>query len=54
MDTDLPAGYRWATAEEAEDWTKYPGMLVVKRTADASGQPYTQDEADLAMPLEED
>jgi hypothetical protein len=47
-DTDLPAGYRWAT----EDETDRPDAIPVKRTADSTGRPYTQDEADLAVPDE--
>lgn len=54
MSADLPDGYRWATAEETESYAispiAYPDMLVVVRTADASGVPYTQGEADLALP----
>ena len=52
--TDLPEGYRWATADETEDYLvnpdRHPDMIVVHRTADAAGNPYTGDEADLAMP----
>lgn len=48
MSTDLPAGYRWAT----EDETDRPDAIIVKRTADSTGRPYTQDEADLAVPDE--
>jgi hypothetical protein len=52
--TDLPDGYRWATAEETEAYgmnpAAFPAMVVVVRTADASGVPYTQGEADLALP----
>lgn len=51
---DLPTGYRWATAEETEayciDPTRFPMMMVVARDADASGVPYTDGEADLALP----
>jgi hypothetical protein len=50
---DLPAGYRWATANECEihGIEPNPEMIVVPRTADASGKPYTEGEADLALPL---
>jgi hypothetical protein len=52
--TDLPTGYRWATAEETEAHavTANPAMVVVPRTADASGTPYTHGEADLALPID--
>jgi hypothetical protein len=46
-DADLPAGYRWATAEETE--MGVPG-IVVPRTVDNTGKPYTQGEADIAVP----
>lgn len=49
--SDLPSGYRWATADEAEDWEKVPGIIVVPRTTDANGVPYTHGEADLAVPV---
>lgn len=50
--TDLPAGYRWATADECEQYAtgNLSGAIVVPRTADSNGVPYTQDEADLAVP----
>jgi hypothetical protein len=50
---DLPAGYRWATERETERHARRPilGMIVVHRTVDNDGVPYTQDEADLALPL---
>ncbi len=54
MDKDLPEGYRWANEEECERWsfgTLDMEAIVVPRTVDASGKPYTQDEADLAVPL---
>lgn len=51
-DGDLPRGHRWATAEESETWETVPGLIVVQRTADTAGNPYTQDEADLAVPLD--
>lgn len=49
--SDLPTGYRWATAEETEAhlMTPNPDMIVVPRTTDCSGHPYTQGEADLAV-----
>lgn len=51
--SDLPTGYRWATEAETEAHAR--GMLdaaiVVPRTTDSTGHPYTQDEADLAVPL---
>ena len=53
MSNDLPAGYRWATEDETEAWgvgVRYPGERWIKRTADSTGTPYTQDEADLAVP----
>jgi hypothetical protein len=50
---DLPVGYRWATAYETEMFNNNPGAMqgavVVKRTVDAQGKPYTQDEADIAV-----
>jgi hypothetical protein len=52
--TDLPTGYRWATAEETEAHavTENPMMVVVPRTVDADGTPYTEGEADLALPID--
>jgi hypothetical protein len=52
--TDLPTGYRWATAEETEAHavTENPAMIVVPRTVDSSGTPYTEGEADLALPID--
>jgi len=47
MDSDLPKGYRWATAEEVE--AQMPGLIVVPRTKDSTGRPYTQGEADIAI-----
>lgn len=44
--TDLPYGYRWALEEDMDR----DDAIVVMRTVDASGIPYTQDEADLAVP----
>lgn len=49
--TDLPYGYRWATPDECERWETIPGIIVVPRTADRNGVPYTHGEADLAVPL---
>lgn len=46
--TDLPAGYRWATFEEIER----PDAIVVPRTVDSNGTPYTDGEADIAVPVE--
>lgn len=54
--TDLPTGYRWATGEECEAYAKatssVQGAIVVPRTVDSNGVPYTQDEADLAVPTQ--
>ena len=54
-DTDLPSGYRWATETETEAWTKdplgHPEIITVPRTTDHTGKPYTEGEADLAVPL---
>lgn len=50
-DLDLPPGYRWATAEETMTEPHPFGTIVVIRTEDSSGKPYTQGEADLAVPL---
>jgi hypothetical protein len=52
--TDLPTGYRWATADETEAHmvTENPDMVVVPRTVDSSGTPYTEGEADLALPID--
>lgn len=48
---DLPTGYRWATEEESERHgiTPIPGAVVVPRTTDSQGRPYTDGEADLAV-----
>lgn len=51
MNEDLPEGYRWATAEEAENWSDNPHIIVVPRTVDANGIPYTHGEADFAIPI---
>lgn len=50
---DLPSGYRWADADETEriaagDLTDY---IVVPRSTDSAGVPYTQGEADVAVPI---
>jgi hypothetical protein len=42
-----PAGYRWATEDEIDR----PDVIVVPLTVDASGTPYTHNEADLAVPI---
>jgi len=47
--TDLPFGYRWATEEEVEDPPE--GWILAPLTTDANGRPYTQDEADVAVPI---
>jgi hypothetical protein len=53
MSDDLPDGYRWATADECETFAADPGghpeMIIVTRTADASGRPYTEGESDVAI-----
>jgi len=49
--SDLPKGYRWATEEESENWENIPDIIVVPLTVDSQGNPYTQDEADLAVPI---
>lgn len=54
-DVDLPAGYRWATAEETERYAKggesaLPDAMIVTRTFDSSGRRYEQNEADVAVP----
>lgn len=46
-DSDLPAGYRWAFEDELDR----PDAIVVPRTADSTGRPYTQGEADVAVPI---
>jgi len=55
-DQDLPEGYRWATEEECEEITagrpRHIVHIVVPRTVDSSGRPYTQGEADIAVPME--
>lgn len=54
MNYDLPHGYRWATEEETEKHSAnsddVPGAIMVARTTDSTGKPYTQGEADLAVP----
>lgn len=52
-ETDLPTGYRWATADETESWTTIPGALLVQRTADSDGQPYMTGTCDVAVPQTE-
>jgi len=50
---DLPPGYRWASAYETEAIAAgrlAANHIIVKRTVDAAGNPYTQDEADVAVP----
>lgn len=51
-DHDLPKGYRWANEYECERIGAGEDLneIVVPRTVDSSGQPYTQGEADLAVP----
>lgn len=49
-DTDLPSGYRWATEHEMDR----PDAIVVQRTVDSTGRPYTEGEADLAVPVDGD
>lgn len=44
-----PAGYRWANEDEMDR----PDAIVVPLTVDNTGVPYTEDEADLAVPIEE-
>jgi hypothetical protein len=50
---DLPDGYRWATQDECEiysmDPAGHPEMIIVTRTVDASGRPYTEGESDIAI-----
>lgn len=50
MSADLPFGYRWADPEELDR----EDAIVVRRTVDSEGVPYTQDEADIAVPLSAD
>lgn len=45
-DSDLPKGYRWAREDEMDRHD----AIVVPRSVDSQGIPYTQDEADLAVP----
>lgn len=51
-DGDLPEGYRWATADEAEHWPRVPDIIWVPRSYDAEGKPYTSGEGDLAVPID--
>lgn len=44
---DLPTGHRWATEDEMDR----PDAIVVRRSVDRDGRPYTQGEADLAVPV---
>lgn len=48
--SDLPSGYRWADAEETERIDTIPGALLVTLTTDSNGTPYTEGEADWAVP----
>jgi hypothetical protein len=48
LPAEPPEGYRWAR----EDETDRPDAVVVMLTFDVTGRRYTQDEADLAVPLE--
>ncbi len=43
--TELPAGYRWATADETEVWDTIPGLIQV-RVGGTDDEPWT----DLAVP----
>lgn len=45
--TDLPAGYRWAREDELDR----PDAIAVPRTTDHTGNPYTGNEADIAVPM---
>jgi hypothetical protein len=47
MVSDLPEGYRWAREDEVDR----EDAIVVKLTVSANGNFYTQDEADIAVPL---
>jgi hypothetical protein len=51
--SDLPCGYRWATGEGCEAYARgdFPGATpIVIRTYDSEGRPYTEGEAELAVP----
>jgi hypothetical protein len=48
--TILPDGYRWATEGEMNRLD----AIVVHRTRDSRGLPYMQDEADIAVPIDND
>ena len=43
---DLPAGWRWATAEEAEDWINLAHVGIVRIVQ------FGDDQADIAVPME--
>lgn len=51
--TELPAGYRWANEFETEkylgDPNSLPHAILVHRSHDNQGIPYTNNEADLAV-----
>jgi hypothetical protein len=47
--SDLPFGYRWATEAETENMPE--GWILVPLTQDVNGRPYTQGEADVAVPI---
>ena len=49
--SDLPEGYRWATAEECENWQNIPGIISVPLTVSSNGHVYTDGESDLAVPI---
>jgi len=56
-DTDLPDGYRWATEEECYvlEGGQFPEEVrIVARTVDTLGRPYTEGEADIAVPIDYD
>lgn len=47
--SDLPKGYRWAFEDEMDR----EDAIVVMRTFDVNGVPYTQDEADVAVLIDD-
>jgi len=53
--SDLPTGYRWADEDECDAIVHDPSLphIVVPRTFDSTGKPYTEGEADIAVPTEE-